>query len=159
MANKDKNTLYNGRQYACSQCDSLHNGFVLQCIDTNNIYCVNNIEETKKNKNPGIIAGLGNNEKITFLVKVDLNKDNKRAKVNITYLYKTVDAPAPNQAMFLDQIPVPAEKVYSLDITYKFGLKIERELNASYKKHCAEEMQKHDIKPVVIQKQKSKGYC
>lgn len=154
MANKEKNALYNGRQYAYSQCDSLHNEFVLQCIDINDIYCVNNIAGAETNENPGIIAGLGNNKKIHFLVKVGFKKDGKRAKVDITYLDKPVDAPTP-----LDQIPVSDKKPYSLDVTYTFGLKIKRELNDSYKNHCKEEMQKHNIKNAVIHNQKDNEYC
>ena len=117
------NTVYDG-QYAHTDINNAHNKVVLGCIRENDIYCVNNINNINQ-LNTGIIAGVGSNKEIKFVVQVDLDKDKGRAKVYITSLNHSMAAPAVNQGIFLDKIP--SNHVYSLDVTYNFGIKIKKQ--------------------------------
>ncbi len=147
-----KHTVYDG-QYATSNLVNAHNKIVLNCIGDNDIYCINKICDTnvKTSDNCGIIAGLGNNKEIRFLVQVDLDKNTQRATVNITSLTQALSAPKLNQAIFLNHFP--SKKVYSLEVTYNFGLKIEKELNQRHQEYYQSELKKNQHKVVSIAKQ------
>lgn len=140
------NTVYDG-QYAHTDINNAHNKVVLGCIRENDIYCVNNINNTNQ-LNTGIIAGVGSNKEIKFVVQVDLDKDKGRAKVHITSLNHSMAAPAVNQGIFLDKIP--SNHVYSLDVTYNFGIKIKKELTSRHQEYYNSELKKHKNNIVII---------
>ena len=118
-----KKTVYDGF-YANGSRENAKGKIILNSINANDTYCINDI--CNSSDDFGVIAGVGNNNEIKYLVQVDLDKKTKRAKINVTSLNQALSAPALNQAIFLDNLPT--KKLYSLDVTYKFGQKIEREL-------------------------------
>ena len=146
------NTVYDGR-YAHTDINNAHNKIVLNCINENDIYCVNNINN-KDLLNTGIIAGMGSNKEIKFVLQVNLEKDKGRAKVHITSLNHGLTAPAVNQGIFLDKIQ--ANHVYSLDITYNFGVKIKKELTSRHEEYYNSELKKQKNNIVIIAN-KNKG--
>ena len=87
------------------------------------------------------------------MVQVDLDKKTKRAKINVTSLNQALSAPALNQAIFLDNLPT--KKLYSLDVTYKFGQKIERELKQRHNEYYSKELKKNKNNVLNIAKQKN----
>lgn len=146
-----KKTVYDGF-YANSakQNDVAKGKIVLNGINTNDTYCINNIcDATAKSADDfGIIAGVGNGDKIKYLVQVDLDKKKKRAKINVATLNQTLSAPALNQAIFLSNLPT--KKMYSLDVTYKFAQKIERELKQRHDEYYSKELKKNQNKVLSI---------
>lgn len=144
--------VYDG-QYAISDYESKKGKIVLNCINTNDIYCVNNICATnvKSVEDCGIIAGIGDGKQIKYLVHVDLNSKEARAKVDVKYLNQALTAPALNQAIFLSGLPT--KKIYSLDVTYKFGQKIEKELKQRHAEYYSEELKRNQHKVLNLVKQ------
>ncbi len=135
--------VYDG-QYATSDYESKKGKIVFNCIKASDIYfCGTNV---KSADNGGIIAGIGNNNKIKFLVQVDLNKDKQRALVNVTSLNQVLSVPAPDQTISLSNLST--KKMYSLDVSYKFGKKIENELKSRHNEYYLEELKK--IKKTVL---------
>ena len=143
-----KKTVYDGF-YANSGCENAKGKIILNSINANDTYCINDI--CKSSDDFGVIAGVGNNNEIKYLVQVDLDKKSKRAKINVTSLNQTLSAPALNQAIFLGNLPT--KKMYSLDVTYKFGQKIERELKQRHNEYYSKELKKNQNKVLNIAKQ------
>ncbi len=155
-----KKTVYDGF-YANSakQNDVAKGKIVLNGINANDTYCINNIcDMTAKSADDfGIIAGVGSDDKIKYLVQVDLDKKKKRAKINVAALNQTLSAPALNQAIFLSNLPT--KKMYSLDVTYKFAQKIERELKQRHDEYYSKELKKNQDKVLSIVNQNNGQHC
>lgn len=136
-----KKNIYDG-QYANNPKSNSYKQIALNCMEANDIYCINNIgnPNVKSDNDCGIIAGLGNDSQIQFLVQVDLDKSNERAKINISYLKQALSAPALNTVLFLNT--APKKKVYSLDVTYNLGVKIENDLKQKHQKYLDDKMKK-----------------
>ena len=147
-----KKIVYDGF-YANSGRENAKGKIILNSINANDTYCINNIcnTEIESSDDFGIIAGIGNNNEIKYLVQVDLDKKNKRAKINVTSLNQTLSAPALNQAIFLSNLPT--KKMYSLDVTYKFGQKIEHELKQRHTEYYSKELKKNQTKVLSIANQ------
>lgn len=147
-----KKTVYDGF-YANSDRKNAKGKIILNGISASDTYCINNICNTnaKSADDFGIIAGVGNGEEIKYLVQVDLDKKAKRAKINVAALDQALSAPALNQAIFLSNLPT--KKMYSLDVTYKFGQKIEHELKQRHNEYYAKELKKNQNKVLSIANQ------
>ena len=143
-----KKTVYDGF-YANGSRENAKGKIILNSINANDTYCINDI--CNSSDDFGVIAGVGNNNEIKYLVQVDLDKKTKRAKINVTSLNQTLSAPALNQAIFLDNLPT--KKLYSLDVTYKFGQKIERELKQRHNEYYSKELKNNQNKVLNIAKQ------
>lgn len=143
-----KKTVYDGF-YANGSRENAKGKIILNSINANDTYCINDI--CNSSDDFGVIAGVGNNNEIKYLVQVDLDKKTKRAKINVTSLNQALSAPALNQAIFLDNLPT--KKLYSLDVTYKFGQKIERELKQRHNEYYSKELKKNQNKVLNIAKQ------
>lgn len=143
-----KKTVYDGF-YANGSRENAKGKIILNSINANDTYCINDI--CNSSDDFGVIAGVGNNNEIKYLVQVDLDKKSKRAKINVTSLNQALSAPALNQAIFLDNLPT--KKLYSLDVTYKFGQKIERELKQRHNEYYSKELKKNQNKVLNIAKQ------
>jgi len=142
-------TIYDG-QYATSDYETQKSKIVLKCLDKNDIYCINSIRETgvKSADDCGIIAGIGDGKQIKYLVQIDLDKKENRAKVNFKSLNQTLSAPDLNQIIFLDGLKT--KTICSVGMTYTFGQKIKNKLKSGYAEYYSEELKKNENKVLNI---------
>ena len=144
------NTVYDGF-YSFSLIGKDHQKMVLKCIKDKDIYCINNILDTSNinGNDTGIIAGIGDNEEIKFLVHIDLTNNNN-ATVNIKSLNHAVPAPALNHAIFLNQLPV--KRKFSLSVSHDFGVRVEQQLKNMHLQYQNEQMKKTRNNLAIIKK-------